>query len=217
MGVEDIDIDIANNRTLAEDAIATTNVPSNLSSAMDGYAIKSLESVRASSETPIQFKILGSIFGNSNGERFRITGRETYYVSTGAPLPEDGDAVLKIENTKIINDNQIIITRPIAKGKNIVPIRQDFEKDQILGTQELRVCATLLQVVARAIGKLSPQPEILSLSPHNLEDVLQNVIEVAQVTGEIEKGRAILRSLVSRIEHVKSKCIDQKIPRPSVF
>ena len=109
----------------------------------------------------------------------------------------------------------------VRRGLSIYEINekllQDLNPDLII-TQELcEVCATPLQIVARAIKKLEPQPRILSLSPHNLEDVLQNVLEVAQVTGEIEKGRAIVSSLTRRIERVKSKCLNKKVFRPSVF
>ena len=109
----------------------------------------------------------------------------------------------------------------VSRGLSIYEVNEQLLRDlnpDLIITQELcEVCATPLQVVARAIGKLDPQPGILSLSPHNLEDVLQNIIEVAQATGEIKKGRAIVGSLTRRIEHVKSKCLDKKVSKPSVF
>ena len=109
----------------------------------------------------------------------------------------------------------------VNRGLSIYEINEKLLKDlnpDLIITQELcEVCATPLQIVARSIKKLDPQPRILSLSPHNLEDVLQNVIEVAEVAGEIEKGRAVVRSLTRRIEHVKSKCLDKKVFRSSVF
>lgn len=131
MGVEEIEVDAAQGRILAEDAIARVNVPPSISSAMDGYAMRSIETTHASPGMPIHFRILGSIFDNVNAQKLRITGRETYYVTTGAPVPEGADAVAKIEDTRI-NDNEVIIARPVPKGKNIVPIGQDIEDHQIL-------------------------------------------------------------------------------------
>jgi len=126
-------------------------------------------------------------------------------------------------DTQMMTSKQIddTVINHVRQGHSIYEIDEKILRDlnpDLIITQELcEVCATPLQVVSRAIKKLYPQPKILSLSPRSLEDVLQNVIEVAQITGEIEKGRNIVASLTKRIEHVKSKCLDKKVSKPTIF
>ncbi len=98
------------------------------------------------------------------------------------------------------------------------PLLQRLKPDLII-TQELcEVCATPLRVVARSIGRLDPKPKIISLSPHDLEDVLKNVIEVGAATGRVEEARKVVSSLQQRIDRVKNRCLGNlKTAKPSVF
>jgi iron complex transport system substrate-binding protein len=121
--------------------------------------------------------------------------------------------------SKEIDDSVLSYLR---KGLSIYeidePLLRHLRPDLII-TQELcEVCATPLQVVAKSIARLDPKPEILSLSPHNLADVLNNVIEVGRATGQLEQARRVVLSLQQRIDSVKNKCLENsKIPKPSVF
>ena len=110
----------------------------------------------------------------------------------------------------------------LSKGRSIYeidePLLQRLKPDLII-TQELcEVCATPLRVVARSIGRLDPKPKIISLSPHDLEDVLKNVIEVGAATGRVEEARKVVSSLQQRIDRVKNRCLGNlKTAKPSVF
>ena len=85
-------------------------------------------------------------------------------------------------------------------------------------TQELcEVCATPLREVSKTIANLNPKPGILSLTPHNLEEVLQDVVKVGRATGSLERAKEILSKLESRVDKVKEKCMDSSVQRPSVF
>ncbi len=110
----------------------------------------------------------------------------------------------------------------LSKGRSIYEIDEELLarlKPDLIITQELcEVCATPLQVVAKSIARLKPRPIVISLSPHDLEDVLKNVIEVGAATGRVHEARRVVASLRMRIEGVKEKCLgNPKIARPSVF
>lgn len=78
------------------------------------------------------------------------------------------------------------------------------------------MCATPWREVSKVMINLKSKPKILSLSPHSLEDVLVNIIEVGRATGTLEKAKQISQSLQARINDVKERCMNSS-KRPTVF
>lgn len=110
----------------------------------------------------------------------------------------------------------------VRKGRPIYeidePLLRELKPDLII-TQELcEVCATPLQVVAKSIARLEPKPRVISLSPHDLDDVLKNVVDVGAATGRLDEAKAAVASLRERIEKVRNRCQrNPDIAKPSVF
>jgi len=109
----------------------------------------------------------------------------------------------------------------VTQGRSVYtidePLLRSLAPDLII-TQELcEVCATPLREVSKTIANLKPKPRILSLTPHNLEEVLQDVIKVGRATGSLEQAKKIVSRLESRVDNIKEKCLDGSIERPSVF
>jgi len=76
-------------------------------------------------------------------------------------------------------------------------------KPDLIITQELcDVCAISTSHVAKAIHQLSSQPEVLSLTPHTLEDVLEDVLRVGKATQREAEARELVSSLRERIARV---------------
>ena len=128
---EEIDINTVLNRILATDITSELDIPPFDRSAMDGYAIKAKDSFNASLSNSKKIKLRGTIeigeYSNlslDNGEGIRI--------STGAPIPEGADTVIKIEDTDIEND-LISIYISLPPGKNVSKKGEDVKK----GTQVL--------------------------------------------------------------------------------
>ena len=114
---EEIEIKDALNRILAEDIISEIDIPPFTRSAMDGYAIKAEDSFGASPKNPNRIKLVGTI---EIGEflKLKINMGEGIRISTGAPIPEGSDAVIKIEDTEIENEFISLYTS-LVPGKNI--------------------------------------------------------------------------------------------------
>jgi len=129
--VEEVPADLVLGRVCSGDVSSKFSVPSTTVSAMDGYAIRSVESQKASTLIPVRFKILGSVFPASDATGLRITGNECFYVATGATLPNGADAVVKVEDTKFAG-SEMTVTRPIANLKNVVERGEDFEAGRTL-------------------------------------------------------------------------------------
>jgi len=76
-------------------------------------------------------------------------------------------------------------------------------KPDLIVTQELcDVCAIGTSYVAKAIHQLSSQPEVLSLTPHTLEDVLEDVLNIGKATHRDAEASELVSSLRERIAKV---------------
>jgi len=87
-------------------------------------------------------------------------------------------------------------------------------KPDLIVTQELcDVCAISTSYVAKAVHQLSSKPQVLSLTPHTLEDVLDDVLRVGEATDRDAEARALVSSLRERIAKVGEMT---KLQRPTV-
>ncbi len=96
-----------------------------------------------------------------------------------------------------------------AEGEGIYHLDLEALKaadpDLIL-TQELcDVCAPPYQDVLQVVTKLPRKPEVLSLDPQRLGDVLKDVERVGEATGRLREAEAAVTSLKERIEIVAER------------
>lgn len=115
---------------LARDISATTELPSFTNSAMDGYAVRSLDTRRASPEFPVSLRIAeylpaGKISAN------RVASGASAQIMTGALLPGGADAVIPVEDVKR-RGGRIKIHSPVPRGANIRYRGEDVRKGKIL-------------------------------------------------------------------------------------
>ena len=77
-------------------------------------------------------------------------------------------------------------------------------RPELIITQELcEVCAISSGSVFETAAKvLDYQPEILTIRPSGVDDILQNVTNLANAAGVSERGREVRGSLEARIKHV---------------
>ncbi|HZJ83994.1 MAG TPA: molybdopterin molybdotransferase MoeA [Syntrophomonadaceae bacterium] len=147
-------------RVSAENLYASTSLPANRQSAVDGYALAYLEG-----ESLERYALTGNL---ALGEMSKIPLQigEAIGVGTGGNLPEGTVTVIPHENTKIVDDF-LYPTKSIRLGDNIKQIGEDYHKDdlliaknQILGPGEVGLLA--------AFGKTEvlvyPKPKVAMLS-----------------------------------------------------
>jgi len=124
--MEEIEVNESLNRILAIDIVSEMDIPPFDRSAMDGYAIKAEDSFKASPRNPKMIRLIGTIeIGESS--TFKLNKDEGIRISTGAPIPEGADAVVKIEDTEIENDI-INIYISLPPGKNVSKRGEDIKK-----------------------------------------------------------------------------------------
>jgi iron complex transport system substrate-binding protein len=84
-------------------------------------------------------------------------------------------------------------------------------KPDLVVTQELcDVCAISTSYVAKAVHQLSSKPQVLSLTPHTLGDVLEDVLRVGEATNRDVEARELVSSLRKRIAKVSQMPKPQK-------
>lgn len=153
--IEEVSIENALGRILAEDVEAPINVPPFDRATVDGYALRSEDTWGANESEPVRLKLVGQInAGDVPG--FRLKRGETVGISTGAPLPEGADAVAMLEEVGV-EGGEVLIYKPyypqagvmkagsdIAKGKRVLkaPKKLTFKDTALLsalGFQRVKV------------------------------------------------------------------------------
>lgn len=122
--IDTVSLEQATGRVLATDVVSTMDVPGFDRSAMDGFAVRSQETVGASDYSPIQLTITGNSYPGDPFDGEVHTG-EAVRIMTGAPIPTGADAVVPAEFTRVEGD-QVEIASPIPQFKNIGKIGEDI-------------------------------------------------------------------------------------------
>ncbi len=113
-----------------------------------------------------------------------------------------------------------IVMEHFQRGESVYQIDMDALRrtgpDLIL-TQELcDVCAVGYQDVLTQTKSLPKVPQVLSLSPNTLGDVLQDMLRVGEATGASDRATAAVAALHAQIEKVRQRAA-LAASRPRVF
>lgn len=117
-------------RILLKDIISPQNIPSYNASHMDGFAIKSNETVNATPNHPVILKIVkeSSILGKY--KHYSLDKNQAFKIQTGGYLPSNADAIIPIEMVKESTDSIIKINNPINKGNHVFLAGSDIKKGE---------------------------------------------------------------------------------------
>lgn len=102
---------------LAEDIIATYDIPMFDKSPYDGFAIRSKDSIGASGNQRVPFKVIDHIGAGVVSSETLKSG-EAVRIMTGAQIPSGADAVVMFEQTSV-NESSFTIRKPFKSGENI--------------------------------------------------------------------------------------------------
>ncbi|MFZ0358278.1 MAG: cobalamin-binding protein [Nitrososphaeraceae archaeon] len=81
---------------------------------------------------------------------------------------------------------------------------KEIRPDLIISQGLCEVCSPHTKETDKAIRYLDEKPQTLVLDPHNVDDILQNIIDVAKTVGKEKDGRQIRASLTKRIENIST-------------
>ncbi len=130
VGVEEISLEDAHMRVLAEELTSLLNSPPFERSAMDGYAIRAEDTFGFSETDPAKLKIVDSI-GAGQVSNAVVKNGEAVKIATGAPIPAGASAVVMEEY--IVSDGDILkVEMTLTPGENISPRGEDIEEGDIV-------------------------------------------------------------------------------------
>jgi molybdopterin molybdotransferase len=103
LGSETVPLNEGLARVLGEPARSADDVPPFDNSAMDGFAVRAADTAGASSETPIELRLVGESRAGVPADR-PVGPGEAIRISTGAMLPDGADAVVRMEEAEVEGD-----------------------------------------------------------------------------------------------------------------
>lgn len=112
-----VNLDDSLGHILAEDIVATYDIPRFNKSPYDGFAIRSSDSAGAYSENRKQFKVIDHIGAGSVSKK-TLGKHEAVRIMTGAQIPEGADAVVMFEQT-VEDGDTFTIRKPFEEHENV--------------------------------------------------------------------------------------------------
>ncbi|MBI3399265.1 MAG: molybdopterin molybdotransferase MoeA [Deltaproteobacteria bacterium] len=187
LGMERINILSTLGRVLGEDISAYIDNPPWDNSAMDGYAVRTIDTKGASKDRPIILQVIEDLPAGYTAKK-TIKKGETIRIMTGAPIPKGADAVVMVENTEKSagggQKSEVKIFKEAKAGDNIRRGGEDFKKGDIVLTKGMVIRPAEIGMLA-AVGKSNvyayqkPQVAVLSTGDELVE------IEETPISGKI--------------------------------
>jgi len=165
IGRAKVDISNALGAFLYRDISSSLDLPVFSNSKMDGFAIRSEDTIGASENSPVVLKVVSTV---KTGIKFskRLKKGEAFGISTGSKMPYGADAVVIKEDVRQEGD-LIIIPKEIKKGENIRFKGEDIKKGEIIlkgGTKITPAIAGLLAATGIQDVFIYKIPEITFIS-----------------------------------------------------
>ncbi len=147
LATEQVQLENASGRVLAEEVRAIRDEPPSTQAAMDGYAVHSEDVNAASSEKDVFLAVVGTVGPGQQIDQ-QLKRKEAIRVMTGAILPAGADAVVPQEMTEIVAEG-VVVKAPVVSGDYLIPAGAELQMDQhllsdstVLGVRELTILAT---------------------------------------------------------------------------
>ena len=176
-----ISLEAGLNRVLSEDIVAQLDLPRTDRSAVDGYALKASDTTGASQIKP---RILKVVDGESVGKD------QAKQIWTGNPLPEGADAVVMLENVKLLR-NKVEVWSSATRWENVSKQGEDLRRGSVVVRAGKRLRPQHLGLLA-ALGmrelRVFEKPKIAVLATGN---------ELAELGTKLQKNQIFDSNRVS--------------------
>ena len=156
-GVEMLPLLSADGFVLAEKILADRDFPPFRRATRDGYALRAADVAKV----PARLEVIGELKAGDSPDRYVIDALQAVAIMTGAPLPEQADAVVMVEHTASCDpahqDSQelsrfIEVRRAVVKGENFVPRAAEASARQTLLDKGHRLNHSAIAIAA-SVGK----------------------------------------------------------------
>lgn len=183
-------------RFLNQDVVADLDSPPHDKSMMDGFAVRSSDI--NGGQTCLQ--VVETVIAGKTPEKALAAGQATR-IMTGAPLPENADAVIMVELTKVEEQNGSTMVTveldKIAAEKHLLRRAANYAKGQTLFQAGHRIRATDIGLLAEAgVGRMS-LPAVPSVGILPTGDELVDAAETPEA-GQIRNSNGPMLAALCR-------------------
>lgn len=130
-GTEMVDLLDATQRITAKEYLAPRDLPEFDRSTVDGYAVMSQDVCGASPTIPSFLQYVEEVSMGKVVDCTLIQG-QAVYVPTGGMIPQGADGVVMIEYVEKLDEQTLLIYKPIAQGENMTLIGDDLKKGELI-------------------------------------------------------------------------------------
>jgi putative molybdopterin biosynthesis protein len=192
-GSERVPVTQALDRVTAAPVYAAISSPHFHAAAMDGFAVKALDTFGAGPDRPIVFQV----------------GTNAWPVNTGRPVPEAANAVIMIEDVHFISEEAFEVDQAVVPWQHVRRVGEDFVASEMILPAHRRI--TAYDQGALLAGGISTvevveQPRVV-LIPTGTELVPVDLLgQRAPAPGEtIEFNTVMLASLVEQVGGIATR------------
>jgi molybdopterin molybdotransferase len=143
---------------LAEDAASDVDSPPHDKAMVDGYAVVASDLASGIATLTVGEEVTAGRVPTMPVEPGRATR-----IMTGAPLPDEADAVVMVERTEMLADGRVTIREPARAGQNIMRRGTSLRRGQIVvpaGTRLRSIEIGALAEIGQARLQVIPSPTV---------------------------------------------------------
>ncbi|MBW2109445.1 MAG: molybdopterin-guanine dinucleotide biosynthesis protein B [Deltaproteobacteria bacterium] len=194
-------LDQAVGHVLAEDVYAGRTLPPEDHAAMDGYAVRSRDTVGATADQPIKLGVVGEIHPSTAGS-ISLRPGECARILTGGTLPAGADAVVKAEEACFDGD-QIAIRAPARPGQYVSKKGKDVQEGRLVSSKGSVVTPAALGLLAalwcKEVVVIKPLQVALLAIGNELAGLKDSPVESRIVASNLYMVSAMVRQLGARV------------------
>lgn len=114
-------------------------------------------------------------------------------------------------SSKQIDDK---ICQLMTDGKEIYNLNKEnllsAKPDLIISQNICEVCSAHTEHVKIAIEMLEKKPEVYTMDPHDVDEILASIKDISKMIGKEKEGSELVDSLSKRLEFVKGKTFEER-------
>ena len=128
---------------VAQDVVATEQVPPFANTAVDGYAVRSADVANV----PVELRVIGELAAGA-APTIAVTAGTAIRIMTGAPIPDGCDCVVMVEDTERVGTDGVKILKSVPTGAAIRAAGSDVAVGATVVMAGMRVTPMIEGVLA---------------------------------------------------------------------
>lgn len=199
LAAEQVTLVAALGRVLARDVVAAVDAPPFDRSNVDGFALRSADTVGASDTAPKRLALNREVIACGFAPALEVTPGTATTIATGGVIPRGADAVAMVEHTEVLDDAApaIELRRAIAPGQFVSYAGSDIARGETLLRRGARIGSREIGMLAAcglANVDVVRRPKVAVLSTG---DELVALGETLRPAGVYDSNGAILAAAVT--------------------